>query len=248
MLIKNLDLTNVLVLDIETVSGKKSYSELDETMQGLWDIKSEQLQKKLPEENRVSSAEYYNNAGIYSEFGKIVCISVGAFGRDANNGELFFRVKSYYNHNEKQLLMEFAALLDKHYNNPNKHFLCGHNIREFDIPYICRRMVINRMPFPALLDLAGKKPWESKWMLDTLELWRFGDIKSFTSLKVLCGIFGVPTPKDDIDGSEVGSTYWEQNDLERIQVYCRKDVVATAQVLLNFQQIPVLDNEHIHYV
>lgn len=249
MLIKNLDLSNVLVLDIETVSGQKSYADLSETMQGLWDIKSEQLQRRLEEADRMPHSDYYRAAaGIFAEFGKIVCISVGAFRRDEATGEWFFRVKSYYNDNEKQLLMEFSALLEGKFNNANRHFLCGHNIREFDIPYICRRMVIQGMPLPTLLDISGKKPWDVKWMIDTMELWKFGDYKNPTALKLLCGVFDIPTPKDDIDGSQVGTVYWDEGDLERIQVYCRKDVVATAQLLLRFQQQPLIKTENVQYV
>ena len=116
--------------------------------------------------------------------------------------------------------------------DPKKYFICGHNIKEFDIPYICRRMLVQYMPLPKLFEIHGKKPWELEYFIDTLNLWRFGDYKAYTSLKLLCGIFGIPTPKDDIDGSEVGKTYWEMDDLQRIEVYCRKDVVATARVML----------------
>jgi predicted PolB exonuclease-like 3'-5' exonuclease len=184
-------------------------------------------------------------AGIYAEFGKIVCISVGIFRRNKDTGELEFHVKSFYSDDERQLLLDFANLLEKHYNNPKKHYLCGHNIREFDIPYICRRMIIQGMNLPDVIDLYGKKPWETEHLLDTLALWRFGDYKNFTSLKLLCGVFDIPTPKDDIDGSEVGKTYWEDKDLDRIEVYCKKDVVATAQLLLRFKLEKLLREDQI---
>ena len=232
-MLNNLDLVNVLVLDIETVSGHKSLEDLSPQMQYLWGIKSGSLQRKANEEDRKSDAESYTDmAAIYSEFGKIICISVGVFRRDKENGKLNFHVKSYFGHDEAKLLLEFVTLLNKHYNNPKKHFICGHNIKEFDIPYICRRMIVNGISFPEMLDIYGKKPWDLEYFIDTLNLWKFGDFKSFTSLKLLCGIFEIPTPKDDIDGSEVGKTYWEQNDIERIETYCKKDVVATARVLL----------------
>jgi len=232
-MLSNLDLVNVLVLDIETVSGHKEFEDLSPEMQKLWGLKSESLQRKASDEERKSEVDTYSEmAGIYSEFGKIVCISVGVFRRDKETGKLHFHVKSYYGHDERQLLMEFATLLDKHYNNPKKHLICGHNIKEFDIPYTCRRMIINNLPLPEMLDMYGKKPWELEYLLDTLTLWKFGDYKAYTSLKLLCGIFGIPTPKDDIDGSEVGKTYWGSGDVERIETYCKKDVLATARVLV----------------
>lgn len=229
----NIDLTSVLVLDIETVSSHKHFEDLSPEMQSLWKIKSESLQRRVSEEERLTDeASYKDMAAIYSEFGKIVCISVGVFHNDKESGKLHFRVKSYYGHDEKELLSEFSLLLTKHYRDPKKHFICGHNIKEFDIPYICRRMLVNSIPLPEMLDIYGKKPWDLEYFIDTLNLWRFGDYKAYTSLKLLCGLFGIPTPKDDIDGSEVGRTYWEMDDLGRIETYCKKDVVATARVLL----------------
>lgn len=232
-MLKNLDLVNVLVLDIETVSGYKSYEDMSPEMQKLWGLKADSIQRRLEEADRLPMEEaYIENAGIYSEFGKIVCISVGVFRRDKETNKLHFHVKSYYGHDERQLLMEFTTLIEKHYNNPKKHYICGHNIKEFDVPYICRRMIINNLSLPDALDLPGKKPWEMEHLLDTLTLWKFGDYKAYTSLKLLCGVFGIPTPKDDIDGSEVGKTYWNEGDVDRIEVYCKKDVIATARVLV----------------
>lgn len=232
-MIANLDLTKVLVLDIETVSGHRSFGDLSPEMQELWRIKSAGLQRRVAEDERLDDVDSYRDmSAIYSEFGKIVCISVGAFRRDKEHGGLNFHVKSYYGHDEKVLLTEFSDLLNNRYNDPKKYFICGHNIKEFDIPYICRRMLVHYMPLPKLFEIHGKKPWELEYFIDTLNLWRFGDYKGYTSLKLLCGIFGIPTPKDDIDGSEVGKTYWELDDLQRIEVYCKKDVVATARVML----------------
>jgi predicted PolB exonuclease-like 3'-5' exonuclease len=245
-MLQHLDLQNVLVLDIETVSGQANFEALSPTMQYLWEIKSNQVQKRSADTEPLSPNDNYPQmAGIYAEFGKIVCISVGIFRRNKDTGELEFHVKSFYSDDERQLLLDFANLLEKHYNNPKKHYLCGHNIREFDIPYICRRMIIQGMNLPDVIDLYGKKPWETEHLLDTLALWRFGDYKNFTSLKLLCGVFDIPTPKDDIDGSEVGKTYWEEKDLDRIEVYCKKDVVATAQLLLRFKLEKLLREDQI---
>lgn len=244
-MLNNIDLKDVLVFDIETVSGQKSYADLTPTMQKLWDIKSKQIQARKPEEDRLDHPESYAElAGIYAEFGKIVCISVGVFRSDAE-GALNFHLKSYYDHDEKKLLEGFSNLLAKNY-NPRKHYICGHNIKEFDVPYTCRRMVIQGLEFPEMLDLAGKKPWELKHLLDTMTLWKFGDYKSYTALKLLCGVFDIPTPKDDIDGSEVGKTYWQADDLDRIEVYCKKDVLATARLLMAYKGMPLIEDDKVH--
>jgi 3'-5' exonuclease len=242
-MLNDLDLTNVLVFDIETVSGVAHYDDLSPTMQYLWDLKSPQAQRGR-EVQHSSRDSYSMYGGIFAEFGKICCISVGTFRTNKETGELNFYVRSYYHHDERQLLLDFADLLEKRYNSLKIHKLCGHNIKEFDMPYTCRRMLINRVPLPAVLDIAGKKPWEVGH-IDTMDFWKFGDYKSFTSLKLLCGVFDIPTPKDDIDGSQVGTTYWDEDDLHRIHVYCRKDVVATAQVLLSYRLSPILREDQI---
>lgn len=242
-MLNDLDLSNVLVFDIETVCGVAHYDDLSPTMQYLWDIKSPSAQRGR--EVQLSSRDSYKEyGGIFAEFGKIVCISVGTFRTNRETGELNFYVRSFYHHDERQLLLDFADLLEKKYNSLKIHKLCGHNIKEFDLPYTCRRMLIQKVPLPAALDLADKKPWEVGH-IDTLSFWKFGDYKSYTSLKLLCGVFNIPTPKDDIDGSQVGTTYWDADDLHRIHVYCRKDVVATAQVLLSYMMLPLLRDEQI---
>ena len=242
-MLKYVDPSNILFLDIETVRGKKTYDDLSEAMQYCWDIKSDQLQRGV-ESPLSPAATYEDRAGIYCEFGKIVCISVGLFRRDAD-GSYSMRIKSFYGHDEKELLQDFAKLLDQYYNDDRKHGLCGHNIKEFDIPYICRRMVINGMELPKLLDIGGKKPWETKHLYDTLELWSFGDRKAPTSLKLLCAVFDIPTPKDDIDGSQVGSVYWDDNDIDRIETYCKKDVLACARLFLKYQLQPLLSEDKV---
>ena len=234
-----IDITNVLFLDIETVPGNSQYSDLDETWQYLWKHKAKSILKKYDEEvTDEDGAACYDRAGIYAEFGKIICISVGIFRRDKETKELSVRLKSFADDDEAVLLREFSELLNKHYNFPDRHFLCGHNIKEFDIPYICRRLLVNQLPSPALLNISGKKPWETKHLLDTMELWKFGDNKSFTSVKLLAAIFGFPSPKDDIDGSDVARVYYEEKDLPRIARYCEKDVVAVMQLMLKFKRMP----------
>lgn len=247
-MIDQVDIGKVLFLDIECVSARPTYTELDESFQALWANKCRQILRRPAEE--ITGEEvadlYPERAAIFAEFGKIVCISVGAVYRDKEDGQqLKVRLKSFASENEAELLHEFSKLVFKSYNDPTKIFFCGHNIKEFDIPYICRRMVVNQLPFPGPLQLTGKKPWELLHLLDTMELWKFGDRKSFTSLNLLAAVLGFPTPKDDIDGSDVGRIYWEDKDLDRIAHYCEKDVLATVQLFLRYKRMPLLEEEQV---
>lgn len=235
-MIRKSDLKNVLVLDIETVSNYPEYDEMPQKWQELWDKKAVYLKKE-----EQSSADVYERAGIYSEFGKIVCISVAIFVLEKE--EIGLRLKSFYQEDEKDLLMDFAALLNDKFDS-SRYALCGHNGKEFDFPYIARRMLVNGVALPKLLQMHGKKPWEINH-LDTMELWKFGDYKKFTSLELLASLFHIPTPKDDIDGSQVGGVYWKDNDLKRIVNYCSKDVVTTARLLLKLVQLGEIKEKHI---
>ncbi len=249
-MLENLDMANILFLDIETVSGKASYDELSDTFKSLWKLKSRSVLRKydVPIEEDEAAAAYEDRAAIFAEFGKIVCISVGIIIKDKKTQELTLRLKSFASDDEAELLGDFIEMVAQYYNDPFKYFFCGHNLKEFDIPYICRRMVVNQLKMPKILDIAGKKPWENKQMLDTLELWRFGDFKNFTSLKMLTALFDIPSPKDDIDGSEVGRVYWKENDLARIARYCEKDVLAVVQLLLKYRGQELLPQEQIVFV
>ncbi|MCK9451697.1 MAG: 3'-5' exonuclease [Bacteroidales bacterium] len=229
----NIPFSKVLFLDIETVSKHANYDELSDRMKKLWEKKSLKIRKSETE----TAEELYPRAAIYAEFGKIIVISVGFL----NGSE--FRIKSFYGDDEKVLLQEFAELLNRYYNYPDS-MLCAHNGKEFDFPYIARRMIINGIDLPVPLQIAGKKPWEIRH-LDTMELWKFGDYKNYTSLDLLTAIFDIPTPKDDIDGSMVGEVYWQQNDLERIKEYCQKDVLAVAQLMRRYLNEPLISEENI---
>lgn len=246
-----IDATRVLFLDIETVSEQPDYGSLSEEMQALWQHKARSVLKRwngeeITDEEYASS--YQDAAGIFAEFGKIVCISVGVVYRDKDSGKLGIRLKSYAHRDEAELLRGFDELLRQYYDDPNRYFLCGHNVKEFDVPYLCRRMLVNRLPLPRMLDIAGKKPWETKHLADTLEMWKFGDRKNFTSLKLLAAVLGFPSPKDDIDGSMVGRVFWENDELDRIAHYCEKDVLATAQLFLRYQLKPLIEDDMIHHV
>ncbi len=231
------NLHRILFLDIETVSQKSDFKELSAGWQHLWEDKTKFIRAEE------SAADFYpKRAAILAEFGKIVCISCGFFTKI--KGQTQFRVASFFDEDEAQLLSEFAAQLAlPFYEN---FVLCAHNGKEFDFPYIARRMLINGLRIPDLLDTGGSKPWEVPH-LDTLQMWKFGDYKHYTSLKLLAAIFDIPTPKDDIDGSQVGSVFWQEKDLPRIVRYCEKDTVTVARVYLKLKNLPPLLNESIHW-
>lgn len=219
-------INNILFLDIETVPQYPDYDSLPGTWKDLWDTKAVSLLKYHEEETKET---IYHRAGIYAEFGKIICISCGfVFGSGLEKKII---IKSFYGESESAVLIEFCDMVSKWNANGEQKFLCAHNGKEFDFPYLCRRLIINNLPIPSILNTSGKKPWEV-CHLDTLELWKFGDFKSFTSLNLLAHTLGIPTPKDDIDGSKVWSVYWNDRDLERIVNYCQKDVVTVAQIFL----------------
>ena len=233
-----MDISKILFLDIETIPQFESFEKTPKEYRKLWEEKAQYLLRN--EEDTVASI--YERAGIYAEFGQIVCISVGFISKRGSSREL--RLKSFYGDDEKILLTEFAELLQKFFNE-NDHVLCGHNAKEFDFPYIARRMIVNEVRIPKILDLAGKKPWEVGH-LDTMQMWKFGDFKNFTSLKLLAHIFGLPTPKEDIDGSQVAGVYWREKNLERIVKYCEKDVITLVQVYLKITQQSVLTEAELN--
>jgi 3'-5' exonuclease len=235
-MLDNIEIRDVLFLDIETVPMYPDYSKQPENLKILWEKKSSYFRK--PEEQ---AEDVYQRAGIYSEFGKIICISVGII--HVKDSERYFRLKSFAGDDEKILLTDFAEMLED-LNAKRKIILCAHNGKEFDFPYIARRMLINRLKLPPLLDIAGMKPWETS-LLDTMELWKFGDYKHFTSLDLLTNIFDIPSPKDKIDGSMVAGLYWEEKDLESIVTYCQKDVVAIAQLMLRYKNEDLIKEENI---
>ena len=234
-MLDKIHLQNILFLDIETVPEVHKFNELDETTQSLFADKTAYQRKE-----DVSPEEFYHRAGIWAEFGKIVCISVGYFV--IKNDIRQFRTTSFFG-DEIKILQDFSNLLQNHFNSPQV-VLCGHNIKEFDLPFIGRRMIIHGLEIPIKLNSIGKKPWEIPH-LDTMELWKFGDYKHFTSLKLLTHILGIPSPKDDIDGSQVAEIYYVENDIDRIIIYCEKDVLAVAQVLLKFKRLPILTNDEV---
>jgi 3'-5' exonuclease len=229
-----------MFLDIETVSTVATFTELSEPMQQLWVKKSKLINKDSDD----YAATFVGNAGIYAEFGKIICISMGYFtGEDLQE----FKIKKFSSHSETEVLTAVFDVFNKFFID-NTFMLSGHNIKEFDVPYICRRALINGLELPFFFkDLQNRKPWENP-LLDTLHLWRFGDFKHYTSLNLLAAVFSIPTPKDDIDGSQVGNVYWQEKDLDRIATYCSKDVLTVAQIVLKLHHQPLISNEKIVFI
>lgn len=232
------DPSKILFLDIETVPQCYRWDDLDERSAQLFSDKTRFEQERSGK----SVAEVYGDkGGILAEFGKIICIGVGSLRSEGD--ALAMRVSSFHGDDEREVLQRFVDMLDKFYSSDD-HWLCGHNGKEFDFPYIARRCVVHGIRLPRLLDIAGLKPWEVGH-LDTMNLWSFGDRKAYTSLALLTHILGIPTPKDDISGADVARVYWEDQDLERIATYCRKDVVATTQLYLRLTGRPLVAQERI---
>lgn len=229
-------LNNILFLDIETVPQEESWEQLSNEMQVLFEKKTQYQRKE-----EFTAEQFYDRAGIWAEFGKIICISVGYFVDVDSKKQL--RVTSFFGDDEHKLLTEFKVLLNKHFAKKD-NILCAHNGKEFDFPFIARRMIMHKIDLPKKLNLFGKKPWEVPH-IDTLELWKFGDFKHYTSLKLLTSILGIPSPKDDIDGSEVANVYYKEKNLDRIVTYCEKDTIAVAQLVLRFNNEELLEEFQI---
>ena len=228
-MLPNIPISKILFLDIETVPVVEAFSELSPKMQTLWGRKT-QFQRN----ERYTSEEYYDlRAGIYSEFAKVICVSCGIIDKKGR-----FRIKSFYGHDEKNILETFVKLLNDIENQ--YRILCAHNGKEFDFPFLARRMVIHQIHLPKVLQLMGKKPWETPH-LDTLELWKFGDRKNYVSIDLLCCILDIPTPKTNMCGSQVSEVYYNEKNLEKIVSYCQQDVFAVAQILRRFLNKPLLD-------
>jgi len=238
-MLKQVRLEEVMFIDIETVPQYSSYSEMPENLKKFWDKKAEYFLK-----DQETPETLYNRAGIYAEFGKIICISAGLIVK--RDGLKYFRVKSFFGDDEKIILTGFAGMLNRFEAKPNS-CICAHNGKEFDFPFIARRMLINGVELPEIINVAGKKPWEVKF-LDTMELWKFGDYKHYTSLNLLAQIFNIPSPKDDIDGSQVAEVYYKQNDLARIAQYCEKDALTVAQLFLRYKNDTIINQENLERV
>lgn len=229
-MLENIKISNILFLDVETAPIVYEYKNLEPEMKKLWD-------HKFRFQTTETAETLYKKAGIFAEYAKVICISVGFFN------DKTFRIKSFYGDDEKKLLKDFTDLLNKHYNRKD-HLLCAHNGKEFDFPFLCRRLLLNSIKLPKALNISGKKPWEINH-LDTMELWKFGDYKNYTSLNLLAHIFQIPTPKDDIEGSDIARVYWEEKNMERIVTYCQKDVLTVARLLLRFMGETSIEDKNV---
>lgn len=238
-MLSHINIYNLIFIDIETAPGCANHADLNTAMKELWAAKHTTLKtvNETPEEG------YLKRAGVYAEFAKVVCICAGFMHYDKERGQRVLRLKTFAGDDEKQLLCDFCNTLQKGFTDTERFHFCGHNIREFDIPFLCRRLLINRMEMPVILDMSGKRPWEMQ-DVDTMQLWKFGDYKSYTSLKLIAEILGIPTPKNDIEGKDVCRVYWQEKGLERIAEYCRKDVVTVARLLLRFKGDLELLHDH----
>lgn len=234
-MLNKIALEHILFLDIETVPEFEQFQDLDETTRQLWELKTQYQRKE-----EFTPEEFYDRAGIWAEFGKIICVSVGYF--NFKGIERKFRVTSFFGE-EKKILNEFKSLISAHFSRPH-HVLCAHNGKEFDFPFLARRMIINGIDLPSKLNLFGKKPWEIPH-LDTMELWKFGDYKNYTSLKLMAHVLGIPSPKDDIDGSRVREVYYEEKNIDRIIHYCEKDCITVAQIFLRLRNESILGEDEI---
>ena len=235
------NLEDILFLDIETVSAKQHFSELNQSMQALWSKKALWFQKPYTD----NAESYFDRAAIYAEFGKVIVIGMGII-RPIPNGRRMMRVKAISGHDESTLLKEFADFISSKFDQENLH-LCAHNGKEFDIPFLCRRLMINGLSIPSSLDIRDKKPWETNH-IDTMQLWKFGDIKSFTSLELLSSTLGIETSKTDMDGSMVNSAYYHNGDLDKITQYCCRDVVVAAQVYMKLTGNDLIPQDNILFV
>lgn len=236
----NSDLRDILFLDIETVACSDNYISLDERLKTQWARKAGFFKQR--DENQTDEEAFHERAGIYAEFGKIIVIGIGKLVEN-ERGELTIKLKSLFDHDEKKLLSEFRSLVEK---MPPSLKLCAHNGKEFDFPYLSRRILINGVTLPTVLNLAGKKSWEVPH-LDTMELWKFGDYKHYTSLDLLATIFNIPTSKGQMDGSKVNEVYYKEKDLAKIAHYCLGDVLAVAQLYLKMKGMNLIPEQNIIY-
>lgn len=237
----NIPLDNLFLLDIETVSSRETFDHLEDNWKELW---AEKIRRNLSPELTAEDL-YPQRAAIFAEFARVVCISFGYFKKENDKCEL--RIKSIFGHNEVEILEEFSTTINKLPVKPKPWIFAGHNIKEFDIPFLCRRMLVCDVRIPNRMNFQNMKPWETP-IIDTLHLWRFGDYKNYTSLKLLAAVLGVPSPKEDIDGSQVGNVYWKEKDIKRIAEYCEKDVLTVGNIMLRFNGLPVLNMDQVVFV
>ncbi|MEL6389347.1 MAG: ribonuclease H-like domain-containing protein [Bacteroidota bacterium] len=243
------DLRRVLFLDIETAALQPSYTDLPEDLKEHWKHKSRRHihPEDYPYFDEDFDHLYQDKAAIYAEFGRVVCISVGILANRAGDEAPSLHIKSFAHPEEYEILLALADLLNEFYYDRHNQFICGHNIKEFDIPFICRRMMIHRIPLPNLLDIAGYKPWQTHHLLDTMDMWKYGDYKHYTSLDLLCSVLDVPSSKSEMTGADVSTAYWDGRIADIVR-YCEQDVVATVRVYQRCVGAEMVRSESIKHV
>ena len=248
MLIQKKTLKNVLFIDIETVSQSQNFHELSETKQKLWTRKSKQflVDKSLEIDKELAAELYEEKAGLFAEFGKVACVSIGYLSKEKRK-DYTLRIKSFTG-SEEEILKSLNDVLNEHYNDLDKHFLCGHNIREFDIPFLCRRNIVHGLKLPEMFKISSRKPWQITHLIDTMHLWKFGDYKNYTSLNLLANTLDIPTLEPEIAGSEISRIFWEEEDISKIVIRCEKDVLTVTQITLRFTGQSILDINQVELV
>lgn len=234
----NPELANILFLDIETVACTEAYANMSERLKTQWARKAQYFRK---DENQTDEDLFNLRAGIYAEFGKVITIAVGKF-YEPEPGKVGLKTRCLFGDDEKKLLNEFKTLVEK--SDATSLKLCAHNGKEFDFPYLSRRMLVNGIQLPDVLNLSGRKPWETPH-LDTMEMWKFGDYKHYTSLDLLATIFNIPTSKTDMDGSKVNQVYYIEKNMSKIAAYCTSDVVVLAQLYLRLKGMDAIESRFV---
>ena len=237
-----IDIKNTLIIDIETASISENYNDLDDRLKKQWDRKAAYIKN---EEQLPNDELFFERAGIYAEFGKVICIAAGLFVK-TKSGEMGLRIKSFTGNNERDILSHFKDLINNKLDGENL-ILCAHNGKDFDFPYLCRRYLINELEIPTALQISGKKPWEINH-LDTMEMWKFGDRRNYSSLDLLATIFGIKSSKEGIDGSMVNRVYYKDKNIKEIEEYCKQDVSVTANLFLKLNLLPVIPQKNIKFV
>jgi len=231
------ELDKILFVDIETVGAEKDWDTLVKNKPDLayqFETYLDWFQKRFPEDADKDVSEIFvNRSALVPEFGKIVCISFGSVNEDGTH-----KLGSFYGHDEYDILRKTQKVLVGA--NKRNMYLCGHNVKGFDIPYMAKRMIINGIMPPALLPGHDVKPWEKR-AIDTKELWQYGNYGQLASLELMCLMLGVDNPKtSEVTGNKVHNAFWIDNNIDGIVKYCEKDVdvlIDVMEKLLNLKPL-----------
>lgn len=243
-------------VDTETIPGYKDFNDMPEELARMYERKfGHELANNDPDKFDNFEDHYRARAALYPEFGKIVCLVIGVIFVDDKDKQEKLKLKTLCGRHEDKLLAEAAPIIDKF------DSLVGHNSKEFDFPYLCKRFYVHGIQLPQILNIAGKKPWEVS-LIDTMELWRFGSFKGSTSLELFAHCLGLPSPKQDMTGADVAKVYYEMFDhmkdgelpfeaesaaIQKIGKYCQGDVVTLANCYRKLKYQSVIASENVIY-